>query len=312
MPITVKCVFFNCDSIISNCIFLCVSFSNIILWRKTREKEVERELNRMCVAQEMVTAVMKLKDTFSLEGKLCKPRQCIKKQRYHFSNKGLYSQSYGFPSSHVQIWQLDHIEGWVPKNWCFQIVVLDNTLVSPLDSKEIKPVNPKGNQPWFFVGRTDAEAEAPKLWPPDVKSWRIGKDPDAGKDWRQEEKVEWQRVRWLNGIANSMDMCLSRLQEMVKHRETWWAAVHGVAEPDMTEWLSSNIGLRDWRVQGKGIRSRGLWDGGKVSEDEYHRSSSLMESTFKGAERRSCSEALRSDSQRKVNSGFRSSSSTLN
>ena len=117
-----------------------------------------------------------------------KPRQCIKKQRYHFANKGLYSQSYGFSSSHVQMWELDHKEDWAPKNWCFWIVVLEKTLESPLDSKEIKLVNPKENQFWIFIGRTDAEAEAPKFWPPDGKSRLIGKDRDVGKDWRQEEK----------------------------------------------------------------------------------------------------------------------------
>ena len=86
------------------------------------------------------------------------------------------------------MWELDHKEGWVLKNWCFQFAVLEKTLESPLDTKEIKPVHPKGNQPWIFIGRTHAEAEAPILWPPDVKRWLIGKDPDAGKDWRQEEK----------------------------------------------------------------------------------------------------------------------------
>ena len=108
----------------------------------------------------------------------------ILKSRHHFADKGPSSQSYGFSSSHIQTWQLDHKEGWVPKNWCFQTVVLEKTLESPLDCKEIKPVNPKGNQPWICIGRTDAEAEAPILWPPDVKSWLTGKDPDPGKDWR--------------------------------------------------------------------------------------------------------------------------------
>ena len=93
-----------------------------------------------------------------------------------------------FFSSHVQMWELDLKEGWAPKNWCFQIVVLERTLESPLDCKEIKPVNPKGNQSWIIIGRTDAEAEAPNLWPPDVKSWLIWKDPDAGKEWRWEKK----------------------------------------------------------------------------------------------------------------------------
>ena len=114
-----------------------------------------------------------------------------------------YSQSYGFTSSHVQMWQLDHKEGWALKNSWFRTVVLEKTLKSPLDSKEMKSVNPKGNQPWIFIGRTDAEAEAPILWPPDVKSQLIRKDPTAGKDWGQEEKgvtedkiVGWHH--WLN------------------------------------------------------------------------------------------------------------------
>ena len=114
-----------------------------------------------------------------------KPRQCIKKQRHHFANKGPYSQSYGF-SSNVQMWELGHKEGWVPKNWCFWTVVLEKTLESPLDIKEIQSINPKGNQPWIFIRRT--EAEAPILWPPDVKIWLIGKDLDTRKDGRQKEK----------------------------------------------------------------------------------------------------------------------------
>ena len=117
-----------------------------------------------------------------------KPRQHIKKQRHHFANKGPSSQGYGFSSGHVWMWELDHKEGWALKNGCFWTVVLEKTLDSPLDSKEIEPVNPKGNQPWIFIGRTDAEAEAPIFWPPDAKSWLIEKDPVAGKDWRQKEK----------------------------------------------------------------------------------------------------------------------------
>ena len=98
------------------------------------------------------------------------PRQHIKKQRHYFANKGLSSQSYGFPSSHVWMWELDYKESWVPKNWCFWTVVLEKTFESPLDCKEIQPVHPKGNQPWKFIGRTDAEYEIPILWPPDGKS----------------------------------------------------------------------------------------------------------------------------------------------
>ena len=112
----------------------------------------------------------------------------IKKERHHFADKGPYSQSHGFFSSHVQMWELDHKEAWALKNWCFQRVVLEKTSESPLDSKEIKPVNPKRNQRWIFTGRTDADTKAPKLWVPDVKSWIPGKDPDTGKDWGQEEK----------------------------------------------------------------------------------------------------------------------------
>ena len=114
------------------------------------------------------------------------------------ANKGPYSQSYGFSTGHVQMWELDHKEGWVPKNWCFQTVVLDKTLQSSLENKEIKPVHPKGNQPWMFTGRTNAEAEALIIWPPDAKSRLIGKDPDAGKDWGQEEKgtPEDEMVGW--------------------------------------------------------------------------------------------------------------------
>ena len=108
----------------------------------------------------------------------------ILKSRDHVANKGVYSQSYGFSSSHVRMWELDHKECWMPKNWCFQTVVLEKTLESPLDLRKIQPVNPKGSQSWIFTGRTAAEAEAPILWLPDVKSWLIGKDPDAGKDRR--------------------------------------------------------------------------------------------------------------------------------
>ena len=114
-----------------------------------------------------------------------KLRQHIKKQRHHFADKGLSSQSCGFSSSRVCMWELDHKEAWALKNRCFWTVVLEKTLESPLDCKEIQPVNPKGNQSWIFIRRTNGEAQAPILWPSDAKSWLIGKDPDAGKDWGQ-------------------------------------------------------------------------------------------------------------------------------
>ena len=127
-----------------------------------------------------------------------KPRQHIKKHRQNFANKGPSSQSYGFSSSHVWMWELDHKESWAPKNWCFWTVVLEKTLESLLNSKEIPPVHPKGNQSWIFIRRTDAKTETPKLWPPDVKNWLHGKDSDAGKDWRREEKgtTEDEMIGW--------------------------------------------------------------------------------------------------------------------
>ena len=116
------------------------------------------------------------------------PRQHIKKQRHYFGNKGLSSQSYGFSSGHVCMWELDYKESWAPKNWCFWTVVLEKTLESPLDCRESQPVHTKGDQSWVFIGRTDAEAGTPILWPSDVKNWLIGKNPDLWKDWRREEK----------------------------------------------------------------------------------------------------------------------------
>ena len=132
------------------------------------------------------------------------PRQHIRKQRHYFASRGLSSQDYGFSSSHVWMSELDCEESWALKNWCFWTVLLEKTLESPLDCKEIQPVHSKGDLSWVFIGRTDVEAETPVLWPPDAKSWSIGKDPDAGKDWGQEEKgtTEDKMVGWhhrLNG-----------------------------------------------------------------------------------------------------------------
>ena len=159
---------------------------------------------------------MKLKDTCSLQEIYDKPRQTIKKQRHYFANKRPFSQSYGFTNSHVWMWEMDYKENWAPKNWCFWTMVLKKTLESPLDCKEIQPVHPKGNHTWIFIGRTDAEAETLILWPPDVKNWLIWKDPDAGKDWRRGRSSRWQRMRWLDGITDLMDMSLSKL------RSWWW------------------------------------------------------------------------------------------
>ena len=132
------------------------------------------------------------------------PRKHIKKQRDYFVNKVLSSQGYGFSRSHVWMWELDYKESWAPKNWCFWTVVLDKTVESSLGCKEIQPVHPKGKQSWVFIGKIDVEAETTVLWPPDVKSWLIWKDPVAEKDWGQEEKgmtedemVGWHH--WLNG-----------------------------------------------------------------------------------------------------------------
>ena len=167
----------------------------------------------------------------------------LKKQRYHFTDKGLHSQICVFSSSHVWMWELDHKEGWAPRNWCFWTLVLEKTLESPLDCKEeIKLVNPKGNKPWIFIERTDAEAEAPILWPPDVKNQLIRKVFDSGKDWRQVEKgmtedemVGWHY--WLTGHESEQAPGDGEGQGSLACCRPW-----GRKELDTTERLNNNNG----------------------------------------------------------------------
>ena len=165
------------------------------------------------------------------------PREHIKKQRHYFA-KGLYRQSDGFSSSHVWMWELDHKEWWAPKNWCFWTVMLEKTLESPLDCKEIQPVLPKGNQSWIFIGRTDTETEAPIFWPPDAKSRLTGKDPDAGRGWGQEEKgtTEDEMAGWhhqLDGHEFEWTPEVGDGQGGLACCDSW-----GHKESDMTEWLN--------------------------------------------------------------------------
>ena len=166
-----------------------------------------------------------------------KPRQHIKKKRDHFANKGPYGQSYTFSSSHVWMWELENKEGWALKNQCHRIVVLEMTLDILLGSKEIKLVNLKGNQPWMFTGRTDAEA--PVLWHLMWTANSLKNTLMLGKT--EGKRRRCQRMRWLDSIINELDVNLSKLQEIVKDREAWSAVVHGVA--------NSQTGLSDWTTR---------------------------------------------------------------
>ena len=167
------------------------------------------------------------------------PRQHIKKQRHYFADKSPSSQSYGFSSSHVWMWELDYKESWGPENRSFWTVVLEKTLQSPLDCKEIKPVNPKRNQHWILIGRSDAEGSI--LWSPDMKSWLTGKDSDAGKDWRLNEKRAAEAAM-ARQITDSMDMNLSKLRETVNDSGNLeFCSPWGHKELDMTEWLNNTL-----------------------------------------------------------------------
>ena len=197
------------------------------------------------------------------------PRQHIKKKTHYFANKGASSQSYGFSCGHVWMWELDCEESSAPKNWCFWTVVLEKTLESPLDCKEIQPVHSEGDQPWVLIGGTDVEAETPILWPPDVKNWLIGKDPDGGKEWRQEEKgmIEDEMVGWhhrLNGHEFEQALGVVDGQGSLACCSPW-----GGKESDTAEWLNwTDIVLYYLDVNeptyGNGILIRFFGEGGKA------------------------------------------------
>ena len=182
-----------------------------------------------------------------LLGRVAMTNLAYKKQRHHFADKGPYSQRYVFSSSHVWMWELDHKESWMPKNWYFGTMVLEKTLESPLDSREVKSVHPKGRQPWIFIWW--AGAEAPILGPPDARVGSLEKTLLLGKIEGKRRRGR-QKMRWLDGIADSVDMSLSILREIVKDRETWRAAAHGVAKRRtcLSDWTTITPSYRrGWR-----------------------------------------------------------------